>query len=87
MVEVAEDSGTALVTVRVPVAVRERLDALAHPTKRSRSFLCAEALVEYLDTQTWRIEEIEKAVNEADAGDFATEEELQTLFRGRAPTD
>ncbi|MGH8564050.1 MAG: CopG family ribbon-helix-helix protein [Gammaproteobacteria bacterium] len=87
MVETAEDSRTALVTVRVPVALRERLDALAHATKRSRSFLCAEALVEYLEMQAWQIEEIEKALREADAGDFATEEELQTLFRARAPTD
>ncbi|MGH7014608.1 MAG: CopG family ribbon-helix-helix protein [Stellaceae bacterium] len=36
-------------TVRVEPAVKKRLEELAKSTGRSRSFLAAEALTEYLD--------------------------------------
>jgi predicted transcriptional regulator len=34
---------------------------------------------EYLAREAWQIEEIQKALKEADEGDFATQEEVDTI--------
>jgi predicted transcriptional regulator len=39
-----------------------------------------EGVANFVRLQRWQIEEIEKAVQEADAGLFATEQEVETLF-------
>ena len=41
-------------TVRVESGVKKRLEKLAKSTGRSRSFLAAEALSEYLDVNEWQ---------------------------------
>ena len=42
-------------TVRVETDVKKRLEKLAKSTGRSRSFLAAEALSEYLDVNEWQV--------------------------------
>lgn len=71
---------TTTVTLRVPVAMKERLEALAKATGRSKSFLGIEALEAYLDVQAWQIEEILKGIEEAEDGDFASEAEVNAVF-------
>jgi RHH-type rel operon transcriptional repressor/antitoxin RelB len=71
---------TTTVTLRVPAAMKERLEALAKATGRSKSFLGIEALEAYLDVQAWQIEEILKGIKEAEAGDFASEAEVNAVF-------
>lgn len=73
-------SETTTVTLRVPLAMKERLEALAKATGRSKSFLGIEALEAYLNVQAWQIEEILKGIAEADAGDFASEAEVNAVF-------
>ena len=34
----------------------------------------------YISLRRWQIEEIKKAVAEADAGDFASDEEVEVMF-------
>ncbi|ENO96445.1 CopG family ribbon-helix-helix protein [Thauera phenylacetica] len=68
-------------SVRVEPEVKARLDALADATQRSRSFLAAEAIREYVEINEWQLQEIQNAVAEADAGDFASEDELASLAR------
>jgi RHH-type transcriptional regulator, rel operon repressor / antitoxin RelB len=71
---------TVSVTARIPVEDKERLDALAESTGRTKAFLVARAIHEYLQNQSWQIEEIRKAVDEAEAGDFASDEEAEAVF-------
>ena len=66
----------AVITIRVDDETRERLDKLAQATQRTRSFLAAEALREYLDLQEWQVKEIEAGVGEADAGDLIAHEDV-----------
>ena len=66
-------------SVRVEPEVKARLDALADATQRSRSFLAAEAIREYVEINEWQLQEIQNAVAEADAGDFVSEDELASL--------
>ena len=73
---------TVTVTARIPAKSKERLEALARATGRKKGFLIAQALEEYLKTQAWQIEETLKAIQEADAGNFATDEELRA-FRAK----
>ena len=68
-------------SVRVEPEVKARLDALADATQRSRSFLAAEAIREYVEINEWQLQEIQNGVAEADAGDFVSEDELASLAR------
>lgn len=71
---------TTTMTIRVETAVKNRLNKLSKATNRSKSFLAAEAIRQYLETNEWQIQEIRSAVAEADAGDFATDAEVKAAM-------
>ena len=56
----------ASVTVRVKPTTKTRLEALAHATRRSKSFVIEEALEMYLDVNEWQIDGVVQALAEAD---------------------
>lgn len=66
-------------TVRLDDEVKDRLDRLAASTQRSKSFLAAQAIREFVEDNEWQIAEIRTAVAEADAGDFASDSDLTAL--------
>ena len=68
------------VTIRLEESTKNKLEKLAESTHRSRSFLAAEAIKAYVDSNEWQINEIHAAIKEADAGDFATEAEVQAVI-------
>ncbi len=55
-------------TVRVEPAVKKRLEKLAKNTGRSRSFLAAEAIAEYLSVNEWQVAGIKSAIASLDRG-------------------
>ncbi|MCK8604311.1 CopG family ribbon-helix-helix protein, partial [Desulfoferrobacter suflitae] len=59
-----------VVTIRIDEEIKERLDRLAKATARSRSFLAAEAIRNYLDVQAWQIDQILQGIEEAETGKF-----------------
>lgn len=63
-------------TIRLDDDVKDRLESLASATKRSRSFLAAEAIRAFVASNEWQIAEIQSALKEADAGDFASDEDV-----------
>ena len=71
--------GPAVLTLRVPLEVKERLDKMAEATHRSKSFLGGEAIQRFLDIESWQIEETVLAIAEAEAGDFAPAEEVNAI--------
>lgn len=71
---------SSTMTIRMESELKERLDKLAQVTRRSKSFLAAEAVREYLALNDWQIQEINTALTEADAEDFASDEEVATTF-------
>ena len=73
-------SQSTTMTIRLEPELKSRLDKLSVATRRSKSFLAVEAVREYIEINEWQIEEIKDAVNEADAGDFASDREVQTVF-------
>jgi len=67
-------------TIRLDADLKTRLDKLADATHRSKSYLAAEAVREYIELNEWQLQEIQAAVTEADAGDFASEESVNAVF-------
>lgn len=55
-------SQSETVTIRLPVEVKAKLEALASSTNRSRSWLAAQAITAYVEEQSWQIQQIEAAV-------------------------
>lgn len=72
-------------TIRLPDEDKQRLGKLAAATRRSRSFLAAEAIHEYIELNEWQIDEINEALSEADRGEFATDAEVTAVFDGWRP--
>ncbi len=73
-------SQTTTMTIRLQPEIKSRLDKLSVTTHRSKSFLAAEAVREFIEVNEWQIEEVQKAVNEAEAGDFASDQEISAVF-------
>jgi predicted transcriptional regulator len=67
------------ITVRLEEEVRNRLDQLAKSTQRSKSFLASEAIRQFVENNEWQIAETRAALKEADAGDFASDRDVQRL--------
>jgi RHH-type transcriptional regulator, rel operon repressor / antitoxin RelB len=72
---------SATMTIRIDEEIKNRLDYLAEATHRTKSFLAAEAIKEYIELNEWQIKEIQTAINEADNGDFASEEQVNSIFK------
>jgi predicted transcriptional regulator len=56
-------------TVRVEPNVKKRLEKLARSTGRSRSYLAAEALNDYLDLNEWQVAGVRQAMTSLDRGE------------------
>ena len=68
---------TNILTLRLDSKLKRKLDKLAKATERSRSYLAAEAIREFIALNEWQIAEIKKGLREADAGDFASDKEME----------
>jgi RHH-type transcriptional regulator, rel operon repressor / antitoxin RelB len=65
-------------TVRVDTAVKKRLERLAKSTGRSRSFLAAEALGQYLDANEWQLAGIKQAMASMDRGEGVDHDDIKS---------
>lgn len=73
-------SGTAVFSVRVSSELKAKVEAIAVAVERPRSWVVTQALEAFVAEQAWQIEEIKRGVAEADAGDFASVEEVEAVF-------
>ncbi|MBV8400110.1 MAG: CopG family ribbon-helix-helix protein [Acetobacteraceae bacterium] len=64
-------------TVRVDTDVKKRLERLAKSTGRSRSFLAAEAINEYLEVNEWQVAGIKRAIASLDRGEGIAHEQVK----------
>jgi predicted transcriptional regulator len=74
-----ENVMSTTITIRLEEEVKDRLDRLAESTHRSKSFLAAEAIREFVESNEWQIAETRAALKEANAGDFASERDVVNL--------
>jgi len=68
---------TNILTLRLDSKLKKKLDKLAKATERSRSYLAAEAIREFVALNEWQIKRTKKAVEQADAGKFASPQQVQ----------
>jgi predicted transcriptional regulator len=71
----------SVMSLRLPNEVEEQLVNLAKATGRTKSWLAGQAIQDYLAREAWQIAEIEQALREADAGDFADEADVAARFK------
>ncbi len=71
---------TAAFTIRLDDQMLAKLDALAADTDRSRSWLAAKAIEDYLELNAWQIARIKDGIAEANRGAFASDEEVEAVF-------
>jgi predicted transcriptional regulator len=55
------------------------LDQLAGSLERDRTYLLAEAVQAYLDTQQWQLEQIRAGIAEADAGQVIDHRKVKAM--------
>ena len=81
MYDVYTMSESSVLTLRLDAKLKSQLDRLSKSMNRSRSFVAAQAIQEFVTVNEWQIDEIRKGLAEADAGDFATDEEVQQVMK------
>ena len=72
---------SSVLTLHLNPRLKRQLDRLSKAMSRSRSFVAAEAIREFVALNEWQIGEIRKGVEEADRGQFATDEEVTRTIR------
>lgn len=80
---------TTTITIRIPVELKTRLDRLAELTERSRTYLAAQALEEYVGYELELVESLRQGIEDFEAGRYFTSEQVQAeideiLGRARA---
>ena len=72
---------SSVLTLRLDAKLKKQLDRRSKSMNRSRSFVAAQAIQEFVTVNKWQIAEIKKALVEADQGDFASDKEMQQMIR------
>ncbi len=68
------------INVRLPEALYNQIEELAKATARTKSFLTIDALTSYVERESWQIRDIHEGIKEADAGQFATDDQVKAVF-------
>jgi len=72
---------SSILTLRLSPKLKKELDRLSKAMSRSRSFVAAEAIREYVALNDWQIEETKKSLAEADRGEFASDKDVARTLR------
>jgi len=59
---------TETLSVRIDAETKKRLDALSKRSRRSKSFLAAEAITAYVASEEWQLGEIHKGLADLESG-------------------
>ena len=59
---------TTTLSVRIDMETRQRLEALAKRSRRSKSFLATEAIAAYVETESWQLDGIAAGLDDLDEG-------------------
>lgn len=67
---------SAVLTLRLDPKLKKQLDRISKSMNRSRTFVAAQAIEEYVSINEWQIAEIKKAVAAAEGGEFASAKQV-----------
>ena len=71
---------TETLSIRIDSAMKKRLDSLSKRSKRSKSFLAAEAITAYVESEEWQLGEIQAGIAELEAGHEVSHEKVAKLL-------
>ncbi|MGH7779098.1 MAG: CopG family ribbon-helix-helix protein [Candidatus Binataceae bacterium] len=69
-----------VLTIRIDAKSKKRLEKLAKATARTKSYLAAQAVRNYLDSNEWQVAAIKEGIAQADRGQFASDAKVRRLF-------
>jgi len=72
---------TETLSIRLDSETKQRLAALARQSKRSKSFLAAEAIAVYVAQEEWQLGEVHAAIDEMDAGQSVGHEKVEAWLK------
>ncbi|MFN7933822.1 MAG: CopG family ribbon-helix-helix protein [Bryobacteraceae bacterium] len=67
---------TETLSIRIDSETKKRLDALSKRSKRSKSFLAAQAIAAYVDSEEWQPGEIHNGIEELDSGQTVSHDKV-----------
>ena len=73
---------TETLSIRIDSDVKSKLDLLAKLSRRSKSFLAAEAIGAYVELEQWQLAEIEAGIAELDQGATVPHEKVAKWMKG-----
>lgn len=68
------------VTFRLDAEKRAALDAVARTLDRDRSYVLNQAVGACLEVHRWQLDHMHEGIRQADAGEFASDEEVAAAF-------
>ena len=68
------------ISFRIDRDKKTALDSIAVEIDRDRSYVINEAVDAYLEVRQWQLEHIREGLRQAQAGEFATEDEVREAF-------
>ncbi len=78
--EIMKPSTDKPMTVRLPADLAGQLEKLTQVTGRTKSAITVAALRDYVEAEAWQIQDIEQGIAEADRGEFASADEVNSFF-------
>jgi len=72
---------TETLSIRIDSETKQRLDALSKRSKRSKSFLAAEAIAAYVESEEWQLGELQAGIAELDAGQQIAHEKVSKWLK------
>ena len=77
---------TETLSIRLDRATKLRLEALAQRSRRSKSFLAADAIAQYVEAEEWQLGEIRAGLTDLDAGRAVSHEKVSKWLKAWGKT-
>lgn len=68
-------------SIRIDAETKKRLDAVSKRLKRSKSFLAAEAITAFVESEERRLGEIDRAIAELDSGQAVSHDKVSKWLK------
>ena len=67
---------TETLSIRIDAQTKKRLEALSKRSKRSKSFLAAEAIAAYVESEEWQFGELQAGIADLESGQEISHDEV-----------
>ncbi len=72
---------SATLSIRIPEETKKQIEELSEISHRKKSDILVGWINEKLELEKWQIEKTYKAIEDADKGNFASDEEVTGFFK------